>query len=1020
MAFPLAARFRYIGAGPILVAALLTAAIIQLCWPFIHGVEIYPDPVASRAALNNIYKTRDFIAIGLGAALIPLLSLLIAGLCRWVAADDDAKIDSLNTLLLASLIFAAWRLAVACSIPADTFPPLAEMAALPVVAVLGLASLLRFRATLSAGQPLLIGSAMLVGTVLAFFAGLAVPLALSRLIPALAPHLLHGANHFVHVALGLVCAAMIFNWFTSTTSQEFERRTLLILKLMQLPIPLLLFYMVPPVIVDRMHRFANPYPKLLIGVLGAGCVACWYFMWRRFRKASCESDSIALLSRAIAPASIAAMLLFVASGAAVMPVAFRDYFHFGEQALPWQQLWDFGKRPYVDFVPIHGLMALMRGVFAQLFFDNTAAAFSSADLLLNGLACIALALTACAVVGPLGAMFLLLGALPDQDRMYFLAPALFLIASPVTLKRPARALCLWLILCLLMVGYNATVGPAFVLGTAPLAVWFFYRSCRQVPLGATVIVVAGIGVLAICWQLAPLRATEISFAHFLLDNAWTNEIAHAFSMEQGFNQRSLLTGPFSTAFSFEIARCGWVIICLLTTWLLWRELHKPRGERNAPLIALTICTTPVMLLTVPYVLGRMEMGELSRSGSLMHLGLFAIAPVAILLSTTRRSIVPSLLILSLVVGYFYPREPATLDLPALTAQAVAVRSPRAGDSVVDASAMGLSHIGTIVQPVPNFLPDLVALKAITDSLFKPGETFLDLTNEEAIYYYLNLPVPARYAPFVAANSRMQTGELDQLRANPVHAVLIDPAGWIDEAPTSLRCYELYREYVLKFPAVAYGQWVFLLDPARYPSLPAVGSADQLKLLDHAFRKDDLHRLPISWGESWPTLSKSFTPVATIDPEKIAFKHAIESTDDGWLKPTDIYPYFEYEMPGEIKAGTDADFVHIRLEFDFTHPDATAVAQSKPPTPAITGDEPAMACYWTDPLNGYPPPIYFKGATGDLLIPLGAYPRWLLCHNPGSFRLDLLNKDCARRMRVTQIEFLKFNPDDYASVSSPKR
>ncbi len=693
-----------------------------------------------------------------------------------------------------------------------------------------------------------------------------------------------------------------------------------------------------------------------------------------------------------------------------MPEAVRDYFHFGEEVLPWQQLWDFHKRPYVDFAPIHGLMSQLRGLFNQVFFQNTSGTMPSADILLNGLACLALMLAASALVGSLGAMFLLLGTIPDADRIYFLAPAMFIISAPAMLKRPARSLCLWPVLCLLMVGYNPTIGPAFAVGTVPVGLWFFYRSCRQRPLGAAAIVLVGIGLAAIAWSYIPSREIATAFMNFLTDNAWTNEIAHAISWQQGYNQRSVSTGPYSTAFSFEMARLGWVMVCLLTIWLLWRELHKPRADRNGSLLALTVCVTPVMLLTVPWILGRIEEGSLSRSGSMTRVGVFSILPVVVMLAVSRRAMVPAMLIVALVLGYFYPANPTALDLPIIIAQTVEIRAPSPHAVVVDARKLGLSHIGTVILPDHDFLSELATIRQVThDLLNKPGETFLDLTNQTALYYYLDLPMPVRYAAFVSANSRLQSGELAQLRQHPVHAVLIDPSGWIDEAPASLRCYEIYREYVLKFPAVDLNGWVFLVDPARYNPLPEIGSEDELKLLDHAFCKSNLHRLPITWGQSWSDMSQEFTHVAIISPGDITFKHSLEAVGDGSLKITGPQAYFEYAMPKEITAGTDADFVRIKLEIDLQDSKATALAQADKPDPDPVGAEPAMACYWSSPPNGYAPPISFKGTTGNLLLPLGAYPRWLLCHSPSTFRLDLQNSDCAKSLKVSEIEFLKFTP-----------
>ncbi len=434
-------RLPYVGTGPIVVAILLTVALIDACWFKIRGVETYPDPVASWVAWHDIYKAGDFIAIKWAVGMSVILAVLIARLCDWVASSRDDVNDALNELLLVSLIPAAWRLAMACSQPEDHFPPVRFLAMFPLVVVIAIFVMGRYRASLRADQVTTVGGGILVSVLLAIFAGLALPTSVSRLIPATVPCLLAKAylksTVFAALGVGITASGLVALWIASRTIEIYEAWVLRVLQWVQYPLPLLFFYVIPPQIVDPLHRFANPYPHALVLTIAIGCIISWLLMWRRFSR---PADGFKL-SRVLAPASVSAVILFVWCGSATLPLAFRDYFHYGEQMLPWQQWWDFGMRPFVDVVPVHSLMPFMRGFFSQAFFDGSLASFTESDILLNACGIIALALAMSMLVSPLGALFLLLGALAYLDRMFFLAPALFIMACPSLMTRPAPIFC---------------------------------------------------------------------------------------------------------------------------------------------------------------------------------------------------------------------------------------------------------------------------------------------------------------------------------------------------------------------------------------------------------------------------------------------------------------------------------------------------------------------------------------------------------------------------------------------------
>ncbi len=563
-----------------------------------------------------------------------------------------------------------------------------------------------------------------------------------------------------------------------------------------------------------------------------------------------------------------------------------------------------------------------------------------------------------------------------------------------------------------MVAYNPAIGSAFAAGTIPLGFWLAYRSGRSnlIGLGAIVMLVALLGLAG--WEFMPVRAIGIQFVHFMLDNAWTNEIAHGTAWDEDFGTKlDQSNGIFSTFFSFEIARIAWAFVGVAGAGLFWQEFRRPPAARRLPLLVLGGCAPLAMLLTVPWLFGRIGPGSIGRPGMFSHMAVYTILPSLLMLSLSRKRLVGALLINAMAIGYFYDASPVGLDLTTSFNKAVQARVIAPQWQMVDGQKVGLPRLGQVLWRDPNnpaegeFLSQIIGLRNILSEFLRPGETYLDMTNQTELYNFLDLPCPVRYADFVAANSRLQSGELEQLHAHPVHTVLIGPAAWIDDVPASLRSYEIYREYVQKFVPVQRGQWIFLVDPSRFPQLGPVGSEDQLSILDGngLFCMPNLQRIPVAWGQSWNSMRYRFNHVADVATDEITFHHDVTIEPAGEMKPTGKSPYWEYVIPKAVTDGAAADFVRIALDIEPRDPGAAKYAMQNTPRPLSA--EPAMACYWVTNNGTYSAPIAFKARAGNLIVPLGAYPRWLLGKSPMTFRLDFQNPSCAKSFKICEIEFL---------------
>ena len=98
-------------------------------------------------------------------------------------------------------------------------------------------------------------------------------------------------------------------------------------------------------------------------------------------------------------------------------------------------------------------------------------------------------------------------------------------------------------------------------------------------------------------------------------------------------------------------------------------------------------------------------------------------------------------------------------------------------------------------------------------------------------------------------------------------------------------------------------YTFLVDPARNAGAGPVGTEAQLQKLDAIFRRQDMFRLPLAWGDSFATMRNRFTSVARIpEPQTAPVGPGAVTT-------------FTWQIPAAASSGAAADFFRFHLDFD---------------------------------------------------------------------------------------------------------
>jgi len=851
---------------------------------------------------------------------------------------------------------------------------------IPVECLLcGVATLILFfglsRRRLDLGPPAIesVVQATLLALVLAFFSGLGVATLISRAWGPVQP-INFGARLVAVTCIAAFGAALAVVLSASATS-TIQQRLRHVVCGSQLFLPLLCAVVIPPAIVANRQVFVPEPSWLLNGALLIVMAAGWISLVRRWRQR--PDDLPDNLTRDLTLLSVLPIAIFVAVNHGELSTFIGDDFHVGEHLLPWQQLRDFGKLPFVGFVPVHPLMDLIVGGVNDLFFDGTLANYDNSRAILFA---IGTGLTFAAVFRFGGAGFALCLALAGAvwDRLLFVPVAVAILCNGSLLSRRAQWLICASLVCILCGCYNPAAGLALTLAVTPVAI---SQACRLFIEDRKALYrlasVMGLVLLLIC-VIPPCRAILFGFARFLIDNGKTVAMAHGYNWQLEAGQLPPLKGALAVPILWESLRFSWIIVLLAAAALFVTRLPNWRTGDRWPFITSSVVCLFLFFLA-NWSLNRIDPINPSRTGEVSCLAVLYLLPLALVASGWwRASYIP---LFVFAAGFFHqgfsgflnsaskPHQPLTMQT--LVEKPTSVISLPPTSVLIDGKAAGLPNLGKMFAPAQT-ARTIADLHNAVNALLRPGETFFDLTNRQANYFYLGLPVACSYgAPWLAGNTVLQERLLNELVAHPPALVWIAPPLTHDNGTASLRTYKIYRYLVQHYVPIERGRNIFMIASERATEL-APPADKQRGLLRAAFDNPNLAQLPSAWGSSWTLLSHRFAttrqlnPVATPGPNGSALSLGDNASDiDGLTND-----FLKFDFVSNLSPTDRMD-----LEISWTGEHGRGVAR-------------------------------LSATEGTNLVPLGAFPDWLLSRQISNVQMRPLSPPPNLQCSVRNAQLLR--------------
>lgn len=971
------------------LAFLFAAAFTLAIQKFWTSHQRYPDVVTGALPYQNADKSKELILLMFLLTISVLFYYILLRLTamsirsfgehsEWLCAWLDIPLACLAYWIGFQLVRFDW-----------SEPPLEAFASAGVLfgVVLALRRSASFPLCVARG----VGPWVLFSLLLLAFGGFGIGLIAAFAFPAKQLH--PGSIALVYFVCGSCFLAIVC---VGSTPVNFVRRLSLSTYLFQVPLPLLFFTVLQRDTIQHGVRLVEPSSKILDAAIWLLCLGAWVSLYRRYARQ--RKLRPCRLRVHIEPLCLAAIAVCLAGSNTYFPEIYSDDFHLGEQLLPWQQLSQFGRLPYIDLIPIHGAMPLLRGAINSLFFDGSVATFESAG---NMLAAAVAAITSMCLfrVGGLVPALLNCLCLATLDRFYVFGPILLWMTQPRLYRSSLRWLTQAAALMAFGFVYNVPVGGALIIGLLPAAIqeaarlWSDRRARISLLVGVIALLVT---VLGIPWA----RHTVSGFVRFAAENGVINTTANDIPWSGIPTVPAPSPEVITSSLLFAGLKFGWILIALLAIVLLVNgaagRLRSLGQARNRLLWAVALSC----FFMLPWVAGRIDPG-MSRTGMFSAYCAAVFLPIIgtrFQMAKRYGRMQPIVVFVAIagVLGLYAPEAGLVTTLKSVALRlSPLVKVPNDLVRVVG-SEHGLPNLGTLYMTRAR-LDALTNFNGAISSLAGDQDTYFDLTNRQALYALCRRKALTVYpAAYIAASHQQQEHMLAQLKGNPLRVIFVYPALNFD-GPQSLRSYLLYRYAVLNFTPCSVGANVFMLPPSadhsRCEKIP------DLALLDESFSFDTLQGLPSAWGASWASLEHLFDQRAVP-----SFASRIKAHDLNWDGQ-------QFTMPGNTVPGIKHPLFWVVLQdlnidprqYDFVTFRFTcgSCALHKIPLVIRWKAEPGIGSK----------PIAFTADADRVVLPLGSSPQWLMAKTITALRLDVNCPDCPGPFRVSDLMLLHYKPSE---------
>lgn len=645
---------------------------------------------------------------------------------------------------------------------------------------------------------------------------------------------------------------LIYSVFFRFWKQYKEQKHLFIVLQTLLPIGIIGFYQFIYAAKDNQYVQLFYSRRFRICCYGAALLfvlyQIWYFYLNKKRTFSISSVTVITI----------AVLRVFSQPSGILNI---DFFHNGEITLPFQQLVSYGKIPYIDCIPIHGLCDYYYGAINYVFFGGTYLSINAAQLVGNVifagfLSCIILFTFSNRVVAFL-TVYLFMPFFVEKAGMRYimLITMFFILCSKKARKNSLTFLWWWVLLSILAIGWNVSIGSAAAVAFLPAVLYVLFRriprECRQLfrekneagrrERAKMLVMYGALFILGI--SFIPLF---LQIVQYLRENAATTLWANGMEMLSDTTQAASYFVPgiineqgifFLQAFGFLVPVC----LCLY---------YGSKGNKRACLLLMVF--VPGLFVLFQYSFVRYDEGLRAEV-----VGIFFTLLTLLILGRRMKRSKSGQTVLLFLAGFLIisannqlvPEKEkffAVNEIPDYIENVIYGETVEDPIVFVDGDSEGIENLGTgFIQG--NTWTNLRNLNHVLTYALNGESSYLDLTNGIAQTVIFNKEICLTYTSgYNISNEIISRNASRQLRENPPKLILVAPFIKFDDAPMSLRSMLLYEEILgMGYRPYCYNNIIYLMKDGN--TVPE--STDGTVAFADLEHKEYLGMLPAVWANA---------------------------------------------------------------------------------------------------------------------------------------------------------------------------
>ncbi|GAK49575.1 hypothetical protein U14_00798 [Candidatus Moduliflexus flocculans] len=594
---------------------------------------------------------------------------------------------------------------------------------------------------------------------------------------------------------------------------------------------------------------------------------------------------------------------------------------------------------FEDVSITYGLWDYVTCWLSEIFTGElTATAYIYGDYLLRAIlmTCSFLAISAAL---PLPIAFLI-AIFFGSEVMICIAACFAILLAPKLLRRPEWWILVWTLMSAILPFARIPQGTVVVVASLPLFVWqvvALYHQNRKAAYAAFGLV----NVVAMLFLFGPLSGYFGGLMRIYADTAKVNAPWAANGwLAWGANllKAAIIIAPL----------LAWVIAVLIV------RSHKSAQSKKAAFAVFSMVAMYAFCL-ISYGFSRTDYQSSFRQYQVF----LSIIPVLMIgtivyIRTWRATLssVMAFLIYFWLLDVLQLAAPfQVLSLPRDMIASLSVISASETHDFQNAADFGMPHVG--YGKFPNgYLKESANLKKYLDRILQPDETFLDMTMVGLHYFSSQRRLLTEYPTYYTIpGDTAQFRMINKLREHGIRLSLLEPA-YFDQSPSSLRAHYPYRYALLNgLPFKISEQQVLLMPPRYFDKIgePLPDLRQTLTLLDQQFPQKDLKWLPQVWGRGYEKFKKELPLIRELDISHVNEHQYFQRTF--FLNPS--------------LSGLDAGLLVLDIE---------------------TSDNMKILISWNNELGWQSAKLSFFTNGKIVIVPLDAFPRWLLSRRISSLTL----------------------------------